>query len=331
MFRSAMSRKAKLLLVALLGLSDQDHLDRPQYAKIADVLRAMGYTPDERPDGKTAFPTWLYETVEDVGMNLRRNSIPLSIREPATFTKDGLKLGKVVIVDMSILQDFGFYYEDDDGQPIDLAELPADQLIKYEGGKDEEAPLYAIPILDGHGNIVLKKDGTPRRRMATGVTWTISSRIARLIENRQTSWVFTPEAVQILNRYLSKPASFDLIFKTLFWAVPHLIEMSYGVLVQHLGIRAKDRRQVEDALARGFADMLKEGIIDKPVTVREKNYYKPTKKTGRARRIDQVYQWRQGAKWHPKGNQVDVLEDVLDAVADGQTESPKDGKTEQGL
>lgn len=329
LFREALTRPAKVQIIAMMGLSDPKRLDRTQSAKVADILRAMGYEPDTRADGKVAFPTWMYEAVEDTGLKLRRKSFPVFIREPAGFTKDGRRKWKVGLVDLSILQDFGFYYEDEEGQPIDLDEIPKDKLIKYEAitGK----ALYAIPMTDDHGAVIKNKDGTPRRRMANGVTWTFSSKIARLAEDRQTAWVFYRDAVAILRRYLTKPATFDLIFKTLFWTGSGLIEMSHDKLVAHLGIKAKDRRQVEAAIAAAFADALNEGIIDKPVTVRPSGYYQPTPKTNRPRRVDQVYQWKRAAKWQPAGNLIAVADDSLEAAIEAKTESMKDGKADKGL
>lgn len=311
LFRETLTRRAKVQIVAMMGLSDPKNLDKEQSAKIADILRAMGYDPDIRADGYSTFASWLYETVEDTGLKLRRKSFPIFIREPAGFTKDGRRKWKTGLVDLSILQDFGFYYEDEEGQPIDLGEIEKDKLIKYEAitGK----ALYAIPMMDEHGTVIKNKDGTPRRRMANGVSWTFSSKIARLAGDRETAWVFYRDAVAILRRYLSKPASFDLIFKTLFWTGSGLIEMSHEKLVAHLGIKAKDRRQVDAAIQAAFDDALKEKIIAKPVTVRPSGFYQPTPKTNRPRRVDQVYQWKRAAKWQPAGSLIAVDDDSLEA------------------
>jgi hypothetical protein len=327
LFREVLTRQAKVQIIAMMGLSDPKHLDRTQYAKVADILRAMGYEPVTRADGKIRFPTWLYETVESTGLKLRRNAFPIIIREPAGFTKDRRRKTKVSLVDLSILQDFGFYYEDEEGQPIDLDEIPKDKLIKYEpiNGK----ALYAIPMTDDHGNVITNKDGSPRRRLANGVQWTFSSKIARLAADRQTSWVFYRDAVAILRRFLSKPASFDLIFKTLFWNGSGMIEMSRAKLVEHLGIKAKDRRRVDAAIANAFADALKEGIIDKPVTIRPPGYYQPTPKNKRPRRVNEVYQWKRAANWQPAGNLITLTEDNLGADVEDKTESMKDGKAAQ--
>lgn len=331
LFRETLTRRAKLQTIAMMGLSDPKRLDRSQYAKVADILRVMGYEADVRKeDGKVAFPQWLYEEVEETGLKLLRKTFPIMIREPSGHTKDGRRKWKVGIVELSVLQDFGFYYEDEEGQPIDLAEIGRDKLIKYEdaGGK----ALYAIPVTDEHGNI--KKDpktGNPRRRMANGVTWTFSSRIARLSSDRLTSWVIYKDALSILRRYLAKPATFDLIFKTLFWTGSGLIEMSREKLIAHLGIRAKDRKQVDAAIDAAFADALKEGIIDKPVTVRPAGYYQPTEKTNRPRRTNQVYQWKPAPKWSPAKNLIAVGSSEEDAANGQRTEIMKDGNQDKGL
>lgn len=319
LFREALTRPAKLQIIAMMGLSNPKRMDRPQCARVADILRTMGYQPDIRTDGKTAFPAWMYEKVEDTGLKLRRKSFPVFIREPDGFTRDNRSKWKTGIVDLSILQEFGFYYEDEEGQPIDLADIPKDELIEYPSIKGN--PMYAIPVTDAAGKIVQNKDGTPRRRMANGVTWTFSSRIAKLSQDRATAWVIYSDAIPILQRYLSKPASFDLIFKTLFWTGTGQIEMSHEKMIAHLGIKSKDRRQVQKAIEAAFEDALREGIIDKPVTVREPGYYQPTKKTGRPRRVDQVYQWKRAAKWNPAGRLIAVTEDCLEANIEAKAET----------
>jgi hypothetical protein len=329
LFREVLTRQAKVQIIAMMGLSDPKHLDRSQYAKIADILRTMGYETSLRADGHNVFPPWMYEAIENTGIKLRRKSFPVFIREPAGFAKDGRQKWKTGLVDLSILQDFGFYYENEEGQPIDLDEIPKHKLIKCEAVTGN--PLYAIPMTDERGNVIKNKDGKARRRMANGITWTFSSRIARLAEDRQTAWAFYRDAIAILRRYLPKPASFDLIFKTLFWTGSGPIEMSHDKLVAHLGIKAKDRRQVETAINAAFADALKEGIIDKPVTVRPSGYYQPTPKTKRPRRVDQVYQWKRAVKWQPAGSLIALTDDSLEANIEAKKESTEDGKTDQRL
>ena len=328
LFRETLTHRAKLQIIAMMALSDPKHLDRTHYAKVADILRAMGYEPEIRKDGKIAFPSWMYEAVEETGLKLRHKSFPLFIRQPGGFTKDGRRKWKTGLVNLSILQDFGFYYEDEDGQPIDLDEIAKDKLIKYEAV--EGPPLYAIPMTDDRGRIIKNKDGAPRRRMANAVGWTFSSKIAKLAQNRYTAWVFYRDALAILQRYLTKPASFDLIFKTLFWTGKGQIEMSFEKLVAHLGIRSNNRRQVEAAIEAAFADALTEGIIEKPVGVRPRGYYGPTK-SGKSRRVDQVYQWKLAAKWRPAANLIAVTDDSLEAADAGKTEDPKDGNPAEGL
>jgi hypothetical protein len=324
LFREVLTRPAKVQVVAMFALSDPKHLDRPQYARIADILRAMGYEQkDIRADGRTAFPSWMYESVEETGLKLRRKTFPNFIREPAGFTKDGRRKWKVGLVDLSILQDFGFFYEDEDGNPIDMEDIPKEKLIKYESFDGKGQALFAIPMVDDKGNIVKNIDGSSRRRMANGVTWSFSSRIAKLTEDRLTAWVFYKDAIPILRKYLNKPTTFDLIFKTIFWTGSGIIEMSFDTFVAHFGIKGKDRRQVEAAIAAAFADALAEGIIDKPVTVRPKGYYQATKKTGRPRRVDQVYQWKRASRWQPAGNLIAVTEDQIAPGDEDKTESMK--------
>ena len=325
LFREILTPQAMLQVIIMLGLSDPKHLDRPQYAKIADILRGMGYDPAERKtDGKLAFAPWQYEAVEETGLRLRRRPITFAVREEAR----GRRKGKTSIVELAVFQEFGFSYEDKEGQPIDLDELPKDQLIKYEDGS--KVALYAIPMTDTDGNVLYNKDGTPRRRMANGATWTFSSRLARDAMRRATSWVFFRDAVEPLRRHLTRPTSFRLMIKTLFWASPALIEMSHDKMVEHLGIKSKDGRQVQAQIDAAFADMLAEGFIDKPVTVRDRNYYKPTKKTGRPRRKDKVYQWRPAARFQPKKGGIAIDADAFQ-IEDGKPEVPQDGSQERLL
>ena len=328
LFRETLTNQAMLQIIAMMGLSDtkgKKRLDTSQSAKVADIARAMGYEPKKRADGKTAFPPWIYQAIEETGIRLRRKAFPWYIREPK---KDGkIKAG---IVELSVLQEFGFYYEDEEGQPIDLDEIRKDQLIKYEAVKG--SPLYAIPMTDAKGNRVLNSDGTERRRLANGVWWMFSTRIANLAEDRRTSWVIFLDTLPILRKYLSNPATFKLMIKTLFWAArTPLIEMSHEKLLEHLDINSKDNHRNQRAIDDAFANMLKEGIIDKPVTVRPSGYYKPTSKTGRPRRIDKVYQWKRAAKWNPGESLIPFADEGTGPESGQKTEIMKSGNQDKGL
>lgn len=321
LFRETLTRPAKLQVIAMLALANPKHLDQSQEAKVADIARAMGYEPTVRADGKAAFPSWIYEAIEGTGMKLRRRSFDVFIRKPEGQTKDGRRKWKGKLVNLSILQEFGFYYEDEEGQPIDLKAIPKDDLIKYEAVQG--GPLFAIPALDANGKMIKNKDGSVRRKLANGISWRFASYFADLAKNRETSWVIYREQISILRRYLSKPASFDLIFKTLFWTGAMPIEMGHEALVVHLNIRSKDRKQVQKAIDEASASMLAEGIIDKPVIVREAGYYKPTPKTGRRRRVGKVYQWTRAAKWDPGRKLIAIDMAGMEGYNEGKTEKPK--------
>jgi hypothetical protein len=72
----------------------------------------------------------------------------------------GIAKTKVALVDLSILQDFGFYYEDEEGQPIDLDEIPKEQRIElYKDAKGK--PPYAITELLGWRLAHHVSHGTP--------------------------------------------------------------------------------------------------------------------------------------------------------------------------
>jgi hypothetical protein len=327
LFREVLTRPAKVQVLAMMALSDPRHLDRAQSAKVADIARAMGYAPLKRADGKRAFHPDTYKQIEDTGLNLRRKSFDLFFREPTGKTKDGRRQYRDGLVNLSILQEFGFQYEDETGEPIDLEARDKKELIQYQPVADAGKALYAIPMINSRGHFIKNKDGSIRRRPANGVTWTFASRFAKLSQDKETAWVFYSEAVAILTRYLTRPASFDLIWLTLFWkGEAPSIEMGHDKLVGHLNIRAKDTKQVQAAIDAAFADALKEGIIDRPVTIRPPAYYKPTPKTGKPRRKDMVYQWQRAAKWNPGKKLISISADDLEpsySDQDGKTERPK--------
>jgi hypothetical protein len=283
----------------------------------------MGYKPGIREtDGKSAFPPWVYEAVEETGMKLRRKFFDVFVRQPAGHTKDGRRKYKAGIVNLSILQEFGFYYEDEDGRPIKLDEIPKEDLVQYQA-IEGPPPIFAIPMLDGKGMVMKNKDGTIRRRRANGILWRWASRFAELTTNKETAWIFYSEAIKILRRYLHHPAAFRLMEMTLFWKGDALIEMGHERLVSHLDILGKDRKQVDRSIDAAFQAAYDEGIIDKPVTIREAGHYKPTKKTGKQRRKGMVYQWRRAKRWRGgKGLPVIQVEGQLEAYNEGKDEKP---------
>lgn len=345
LFRQVLTLPAKIQVLAMMALSDPDALDQVSSARIADIADAMGYERDELPSGKRVFSRDLYKRIEDVGMQLRRREVELLVREDAGVVPDGRKDGatrrkyKTSLVSMSLLQEFGFYYEDDDGHPLNLNDKSAvekedlinvlpkaakTELLKYDA-VDDGKPIWAIPLVDEHGNIVRNKDGTARRRPAGGISWRWSTRFANMTRDRATSWRVYLDAIPVLKKYLTKPVTFNLIWLTLFHT-EGLIEISYSKLVDHLGIVSqRNRARVDAAIASAFDDMLADGIIDKPMTIRESRYYKPTKKTNRPRRVGEVYQWRIGKRWSTRPDVID-----LEAVQtdDGKPEEQKDGKQE---
>ena len=205
LFRDVLSRPAKIQVLAMMALSNPATLDKPSAARIADIADAMGYDRDEHADGKRRFSTDLYQRIEEVGMRLRRREVELLVREHVKTIRDGRKDGgtrrqyRTALVSMTVLQEFGFYYEDDDGQPMNLAELPTtdqDTLInvlpkpkktapkgqtatpptglaklKYDA-LDGGQPIWAIPMLDDAGRIIRNADGSARRRPANSMSTT---------------------------------------------------------------------------------------------------------------------------------------------------------------
>ena len=207
LFRKKISRQAKVQVLAMFALSDPGHLDKQQSAKISDIAEVMGY---QRRDKTGRFHWQLYQDIEDTGLRLRRDQISLFISSPAGKTKDGRRKTRYEVIDMTLLQEFGFYYEDDDGQPIDLINPPRHKqkgLIPYSAPESDKPPIWAMPLVNDKGQLVLNKDGTTRRRPAGGVTWWWASRFVRMARAKKTNWVFYRNAVEKLRRYLADPAT----------------------------------------------------------------------------------------------------------------------------
>jgi len=296
LFREILTPQTKLQILAMLALSDPKHLDKPTAARVADIARTMGYELTE--DGK--FPGSVYEDIIKTGWKLKTRMIDVFFREPAGRTQDGRLKYKAGIRTLSILQEFQRYYEDDDDQPIDLSNIQEDAIIKNGititiKTPNGEPPIYLIPMIDAKRNILRNADGTIRYRRASGIAWTWSSRFTDAMKDMRTAWVFWSDAIKILHRYLRQPSAFNLIFLTLFWINDHP-EMSHEKIIMHLNISGKDQNQVNRSIDAAFRAALDEGIIDRPVQIREAGYYKPTK-TGHPRRAGTVYQWHRASRW----------------------------------
>ena len=315
LFREILTPPAKLQVLAMLALSNPKQLDQPQRARVADIARAMGYAPAEGGQ----LPGSVFEDIIKTGWKLKTKYFDIPIREPIGRTKDGRRKYRVGISTISILQEFQRYYEDEEGQPINLDEIPKEDVKTID---DKTPPLYMIPILDEKGNVLKNKDGSIRFRRASGLEWRFLSRFAELARNKETAWIFYSEAIGILRRYLHQPVAFNLMLLTLFWKDDSLIEMGHEKLIAHLDILGKDAGQVNAAIDAAFKAAFDEGMIDKPPHIRPAGYYKPTKKTGKERRKGMVYQWRRAARW--RGGKVLPMVQV-----DGQLEGYNEGKTEK--
>lgn len=319
-FRATLPPSARVQVYTMMALTDPKHMDRPQQARVADIARAMGFQPNPISGQLSGH---VFQDIEETGMDLRQKAYNLFIREPAGFTADHRRKWKPMIVNLSLLQEFGFYYEDGEGQPINLDERPKEELIEYpaDGGRST----LAIPMLDGQGRIKRKKDGSPWRRRANGVTWRWASRFAEWAKDPLTSWIIHLEAVQILRQYLehNNKAAFRLAEMTLFWKrlqKDKQIEASEDTLIRHLGLKGKDRALVAASIVNAFDAIFRDGIIDKPVQIKPKGFYPKTKKTGQRRRSGIVYQWRIAARWRI-GKTIDG--DQVEGHKDDKTEKPK--------
>lgn len=302
LFRETLTPRARLQVYAMMSLADPKQLDKRNYAKVIDIARAMGYEPNEKTG---QLPSNVFQDIEEVGIRLRRKEIEIFFHEPKGRAANGRLLFRDFSVNLSILQSFGFLYEDEDGQPIDLEEKSENDLIKYEPIDGGES-LYALPMIDEKGKPIMDEKGNIRRRRANGVHWRFNSELAERAKHSETSWIMFAESLKILAKYVGQPAAFNLIEKTLFHKGTN-IEYGHDRLVAHLGITSKDQNQVEKAIDAAFQIALAEGIIDNPVIIRPEKYYKPTKKTGKRRRTGMVYQWIPAKRWRVGKNLPSLL------------------------
>lgn len=292
LFRETLTPRAKLQVYAMMSLADPMKMDQVIYARIADIARAMGY----EPTASGQISGHVFQDIEEIGIRLRRKEIEILFHEwtgkLASNKRRIFKTGKSVL---AVLQEFGFHYEGEDGSPINLDDLPKDQLLAIQTIDGD--PLYAIPLMDENGQPVKNEDGSIRRKRANGVHWQFNSRLARMAMDKATSWIMFTDAIKILRKCVDYPSRFNLVEKTLFHKGTN-IEYGHDRLVAHLGLTgSKDVAKVERAIDDHFQFMLDEGIIDHPVILRPSGYYKPTKKTGKERRKNMVYQWMPAKRW----------------------------------
>lgn len=321
LFRDTITASAKLMIMTLMSFSDPGNLKKMNEAKIADIAKKMGYEPSETSG---QIPGYVYERLEEIGIRLRRRAIRFYYqeevgREKKKISKPGepLKIRTIIrtrenLLDINPLQTFGFYYEDEKGNPIDLNKYQEEDLIKYESDIDDGAPIYAIPLIDNEGNLVMKEDGiTPRRKRANGVKWRWNTDFAEWSQDKQNRWLISADTIPILRKYLTKPASINLMFLIIFWNKSYF-EICQDKLIEHLGITGTSNpAQVNKSIDTAFQDAFNEGFIDQ-VRKREPGYYPVTKKTGRPRRKNMTYLITKSKKYR--------LQDK-DEIPDGQEEA----------
>jgi hypothetical protein len=295
-YRKVMTRTSKILILALLSLSNSKFLAASQQARIATIARVMGY----REKKQASFPPWIYDQILEAGRNLLRSFEVYHWEQVAAKGKKAKdnkkKLNLSIKKSISILKDFGFLYKENGVSPLDLKKMPSNSRIQIGG--DTEAPLYALPVVDEKGEPVKGKDGNLRRRKATGLTWRWSAFFVERALDRAMSWPFHLEEPTILRKYINRPVSYNLIFLTLFWR-SHFIQIGQEKLIRHLNIKTKDIKQAEKAITAAFVDALAEGILDKPVTVKDAQEYGGIE-PGRRQEKQKVYQWELAAKWKAK-------------------------------
>jgi len=296
LFREVLDHQTKVLTLALMALTPEKYIDYEQEAGISKIAETMGFTRSKNQDGWNAFHPEIYQQITTNLLKLRRQDIELPIREFVS-VKDGRTPGgtrtisRIKMTNTSLLQSFSFIYDDDKN----LAALTASerQELKAFAYPSEGGPaVWALPELDNTGNVIRNKDGTPRRRRADAVAWRFSAVVAELVKDKRMSWLVRLEDIQTINSYQSDPMTFELMWKTLFHA-GNIIEYSHDKLVKHLGVdtdRNHNRARIEAAVMRAFDNLLKEGFIDKPVTIKEPGHW-PSTKSGRPRRAGKTYQW----------------------------------------
>lgn len=290
LFREALTPYGKMEVLVLMSMSDPNHLDRPQAARVADIAREMGYEPAK--GGQVAGS--VYENIIETGWKLKTKSFDVMDWIPAGKRADGYRKSRPAIITMSILQEFGRYYEDEEGQPIDPEDIPKHGVQVIEKSSPT-MPIYMIPMMDEKGNILKDHRGKDRIHRANGISWIWSNRFQKMTLDPDQAWIIYSNIIPTLRRQLQRPAAFNLIWMTLFWRRRD-IEISHERLIEHLNIRSKDPVQVQKAIDAAFQAAFDEGIIDSLPTVRDRGYYPPTKKTGRPRRVGKVYQWRKGGR-----------------------------------
>lgn len=292
LFRETLTPRARLQVYAMMSLADPKKMDQVVYARIADIARAMGY----EPTASGQLSGHVFQDIEDIGIKLRRKEIEIFFREwTGRYAKNKRRIFRTGMSVLAILQEFGFHYESEDGSPINLDEMPKDQLLAIQTIDGD--PLYALPLIDDKGQPVKNEDGSIRRKRANGVHWQFNSRLAKLAMDKETSWIMFADALKILRKCVDHPSRFALVEKTLFHKGTN-IEYGHEKLIEHLGLTgSKDLDKIEKAIDGNFQFMLDEGVIDNKVILRPEKYYKPTKKTGKRRRTGMVYQWIPAKRW----------------------------------
>lgn len=312
LFREALTPYGKMEVLVLMAMSDPNRLDRPQIARVADIAREMGYEPG--PGGQVAGS--VYEDIIATGWKLKVKSFDIVDWIPVGKRADGYRKSRPAIITMSIFQEFGRYYEDDEGQQIDPEDIPKHGVQIIE--KDTPTmPIYMIPMMDEKGNILKDRRGKVRVHRANGISWIWSNRFQKMTLDPDQAWIIYSNIIPTLRGQLQRPAAFNLIWMTLFWR-SSVIEISHERLIEHLNIRSKDPVQVQKAIDAAFQAAFDEGIIYSLPTVKEKGFYGPTKKTGRPRRVGKVYRWRKGGRL--SGREIQQL-DLADVKIDDKKES----------
>lgn len=307
LFRERMTPMVFLQILSMALLSGQ----KEECSKtIKDIALAMGYEPDEKTGKITSFA---YREVAENMIFLATNLIPMEYRTEIGETTDGRSRFKYHKKFVHILESFEFTYaepdkknngddeeEDDESSGQDGQEKKA--LAKwFKVDCDNNRSYRYLALTDKNGNYLKDKDGKIIKKKANGLSWEWSNYWIKWSNDPENQWFIRTELLPLLRKYLKREATFRLMVHVIFWFKKGYIEKDRDGLIKTMGLRGKDKKQVDDAIKAAFEDCLKEGIIDHAPTIVEAGYYKPSEKTGKERRKGKTWRYIKGKKWRGKG------------------------------
>lgn len=310
LFHSSFGLMEKLTCLGLFALTDNKNKSARQSASLADLLQVLDYQRSENADGELTFNSKYYKTYSEIILDLYRHDIPLYIRE---YPK-----GRQGVVVFRLLQEVGFWYVDEHGKDIDLKKLPKEKVFEVAPAEKNNPPVLALRAFDSNGKPVQNEDGTPRRHPSRGFYFRWASNLIEAIEHGQ-GWYFYTACFSILKKYLRvNPTVAELIFYFIF-AKRSYKECAHSKLIQHLGIKTKDKSRQEQVIKDALDICKEEGLIEywhfRPAGYYERNKKTGEKRGGRPRRRDITYQWQITKKW--RGELPGTAEKTIEVLPEG--------------